>query len=424
MRALLFVLLYAALYADDTARFEAIEAKLKALEPRYALTFPGQYRVNFYSIDNDQEPEDRQSAYRARIRQNVDIRFDEKLSSSVRFQLNHTNASTTDAKDASGNGVLIRHAYVDFAPNAAHHWRGGFVPVKEYHHDLLYSAGWGYNPLALEGFSALGGAWSAHYFAAQLQEGDERKGEDDLLHYQLDLRYGEAVTLSSSVLEVPHNGDSGLHVNAALGLSGELTELFTCKAELLYSHSEGKLFDHGEDAQGFAALLELSAHFNDQHHELLLSHASGDKRGAGFLVPLAFAKTNSYWGYTAVLTVMPQSDTGFAADSINISNNGYGLSSIQWRSRFTLDAQSSLQLSGGWFGNTHARGRSAEVGSEVMAMLTHKLHPLLTLDIGATYAQLHDSLSGYAQGVVGTAAFNSDETRVKSGLFGRLQVEF
>jgi hypothetical protein len=78
----------------------------------------------------------------------------------------------------------------------------------------------GYNPLALEGFSALGGAWSAHYFAAQLQEGDERKGEDDLMHYQLDLRYGEAVTLSSSVLEMPHNGDSGLHVNAALGLYG------------------------------------------------------------------------------------------------------------------------------------------------------------------------------------------------------------
>jgi hypothetical protein len=121
---------------------------------------------------------------------------------------------------------------------------------------------------------------------------------------------------------------------------------------------------------------------------------------------------------------MLQSDTGFADDSINISNNGYGLSSLQWRSRFTLDAQSSLQLSGGWFGNTHARGRSAEVGSEIMAMLTHKLHPLLTLDIGATYAQLHDSLSGYAQGVTGSAAFNANETRIKSGLFGRIQVEF
>lgn len=138
MRILLFTLLC----ADDSTRFEAIEAKLKALEPRYALTFPGQYRVNFYSIDNDLKEEDRQSAYRARIRQNVDIRFDEQLSSSVRFQLNHTNASTTDAKDAGGNGVLIRHAFVDFAPNAAHRWRGGFVPVKEYHHDLLYSAGW------------------------------------------------------------------------------------------------------------------------------------------------------------------------------------------------------------------------------------------------------------------------------------------
>lgn len=418
------LLLCATVYADDTARLEAIEARLKQLEPRYDLSFPGQYRVNFYSIDNDHAGEERQNAYRARIRQNVDIRFDDHLSSSVRFQLNHSNASTTDAKDASGNGVLIRHAYVDFAPSSAHHWRGGFVPLKEYHHDLLYSAAWGYNPLAFEGFSALDGAWSVHYSAAQLQEGDERIGEDDLLHYQVDLRYNEAATLSSSVLEVPYNGDSAYHVNAAFALGFDLSRMLTCKADLLYSHSDGALFAHGRDAQGFAALFELAAHFDAQSHELLLTHASGEKEGAGFLVPLAFAKTNSYWGYTAIMTVMPQSDTGFAADSINVSNNGYGLSSAQWRSRLRLDPTTTLQLSGGWFGNTEAKGRSAEVGSEVMAMLSYKLHPLLGLDIGASYAVLHDSLSGYAQGVVGSTAFNGDETRIKSGLFGRVQAEF
>ena len=65
---------------------------LKDLE----FSFPGQYRINSYSVNNDKDQQDQQTASRLRIRQSIDIKFNENLKSSLRFQLNHTNENTTN----------------------------------------------------------------------------------------------------------------------------------------------------------------------------------------------------------------------------------------------------------------------------------------------------------------------------------------
>jgi hypothetical protein len=64
---------------------------------------------------------------------------------------------------------------------------------------------------------------------------------------------------------------------------------------------------------------------------LVASYASGEDDGTGFLMPMAFAQSNGYWGYTGILTIQGPTDTGSDGDAVNMSNNGYGMSSIQAR---------------------------------------------------------------------------------------------
>ncbi|MDH5464973.1 MAG: hypothetical protein OEW60_05040, partial [Thiovulaceae bacterium] len=175
------------------------------------ISLPGQYRINFYSVDNDTASQDQQTAARMRIRQSIDIKFTPKLSSRVRFQLNHTNDSITDATDTKGNGVLIRHAFIQYHPSHSHKLKVGLVPVIEYQDDLLYSKSWGYNPFALEGFSSFNDL-KLHYFAANLSEGSESNLTDDQIHYQADLIFsGKTVdlTLSTSLLDMANGTQRG-----------------------------------------------------------------------------------------------------------------------------------------------------------------------------------------------------------------------
>lgn len=389
------------------------------------VAFPGQYRVNFYSVENDREGEGGQTAARYRMRQNLDVTFDENLKSSVRFQLNHANDSVTDGKDVKGDGVLLRHGYMDYRFAPGSRFRAGLVPVEEYHRDLFYSRGWGYNPFALEGFLERSG-WELHGFAAQLDEGSETNGSDDILHYQADLVYKErdaaTFTLSSSVVRIAR---SGIHRN--LALRGDFTPNDATAFTLILagSRTDRKILGSSKEAGGYALLAEWKKRLGRSRLGLLATHADGDEEGRGFLVPASFTGTNTYWGYTGVVTVMAQTDTGFAEDSVHVSNNGYGMSTIQGKLEYEPDPRTLLYLAAGWFGNTHAKERSATVATDMVAMAAHRLHPYLRLDLGIDYALLRDSLSGYAQGVVGGAGFNREErTRYKTALFGRLQLEF
>lgn len=83
---------------------EALKAQMKTQPSSAApqqtrtgpeVSFGGQYRINAYSADNDVGSEDNQTAARVRIRQNVDIKFDERFKTHFQMELGHTTDNVT-----------------------------------------------------------------------------------------------------------------------------------------------------------------------------------------------------------------------------------------------------------------------------------------------------------------------------------------
>ena len=190
-------------------------------EQNYDITFPGQYRSNFYSVDNDRDNESKQNAARLRIRQNIDIKFSDTLQTSVRFQLNHTNDNITNADDANNRDVQVRHAHLNYQHDNTK-LKMGLVPVQESYNDVLYSKDWGYNPFGIEGFQNFKSS-QVHYFFVNLNEGDEKQVKDDFTHYHVDYSYlynaKTTLTFSVSHMNVLALGE---HQNIALKIETPL----------------------------------------------------------------------------------------------------------------------------------------------------------------------------------------------------------
>lgn len=402
-------------------------------------TFGGQYRVNFYSADNDlPNGDDNQTAARLRLRQNVDIAFDEQFKTHVQFELQHTtdNVITTDVRRGGNEtNVSVRHAVMDYTFRPDNAFNGtnaqvGLVPLQDYFHQTQFSADWDYNPLALS-FIVPAGTGSLRLFAANLEEGSEADADDDFVHYQADLTLplnnATGITLTGTALNIADavGSDSSWHYNFGIGGHTRLGGM-QVNGFVLGSSTDTTLLGTG-DADGFAALLELTGSVGPGDFGVLVSHASGEDDGTGFLMPMAFAETFGYWGYTGILTVQGFTDTGFDFDGVNMSNNGYGMTSVQARYGFPITSALNGYLAAGWFGNTDAAGRDDSVGVDLLAMTTYRFNPVFALDLGVAYAQLEDSVSGYFQGVQGgPPAFNQaqGDDRDKVALFGRIQAEF
>ncbi len=422
--------------SKNTARIEANKkaqnvARLSPGGPE--VSFPGQYRMNFYSADNDQK-EDQQTATRVRIRQSIDLKFDEQFKTHLQLQLNHTTSNVSTAGDKDGNDVRVRHAVIDYTAENGIQTKAGIVPVTEYYNDAMYSWDWDYNPVAAEVFVPVGDT-TLHAFAGNLNEGQENVRSDDTVHYQVDaivplsgnnqlVFSGTAITMKKAA--GAGNGDAW-HFNYGVSGSFKLDSDTALSGFVMGSSTDGNLLGSGSnDANGFAARLEYASKLGRGHFGLLGTYASGDKDGTGFLMPMAFSGTYGYWGYTGILTVQGPTDTGFDGDGVNISNNGYGLASVQAKYSMPITSNLDGYIAAGWYGNTDARGRDSRVGNDLLLMGTYHFNKVLSLDLGAAYAQLGDSVSGYWQGVQGGAGFNQNvrDDRNKLAVFGRLQASF
>jgi hypothetical protein len=432
----------------DEVSEDSEDGSTPASPTRPELSFGGQYRINFYSVDNGyteshEELAGRQTSQRMRIRQNVDIAFNQQFRTHLQFELHHTtdNVTTTDHRRGGKSTELsVRHAVMDYTWRTGSLFDGtnvqaGLVPLDDYFDQALFSADWNYNPLAAA-FIIPAGPTSIRLFAANLEEGSESNVNDDFVHYQADVTmpFGDdgRVTLTGTALNIAAAGnpDSNWHYNYGIGGYLPLGSV-TVSGFVLGSSTNRELLGGNNDADGIALRAELSGSLGPGTFGLLTTHATGKDEGSGFLMPMAFARSFGYWGYTGILTVQGPTDTGFDFDAVNISNNGYGMSSIQARYSFPLTDNLGVYFAAGWFGNTNAPNRSSTVGTDGIVMGTYLFNRVLALDFGIAYAQLKDSVSGYFQGVqsnsgLGGAAFNQSEgeDRDKWALFGRLQAEF
>jgi hypothetical protein len=423
---------------------EIKSAKSAASEDRWPeASFGGQYRINFYNADNDTNavvPDtDNQTAARARIRQNIDLKFSEQFKTHLQLELQHTTdnvSRTASRRGGASTNVSVRHAVMDYTFDSGTNLQAGLVPLHDYYHDTLFSSDWDYNPLAASVIMPLGAA-KARLFAANLGEGAENTENDDFVHYQADyslpLSGDSKLSLSGTMLNLQDDASVGTsdssHYNAAAGIYLPFGKDLVFNGSLIGSWSDSSLLGTTDDASGVAMLAELTGEAGPGNFGVLVSYASGESDGTGFLAPMAFAQSFGYWGYTGILTVQGPSDTGFDFDAVNISNNGYGLTTVQAKYAFPVTSNLSAYLAAGWFGNTDASGRDSTVGYDFLGMGTYRFNKFLALDFGAGYASLNDSVSGYFQGVQNGgagSAFNQavGSERDKWSLFGRLQAEF
>jgi hypothetical protein len=396
----------------------------KGLRP----SFGGQYRINSYSADNDGAA-DRQTASRVRIRQNVDLHFDERFKTHLQLELGHTTDNVTTTNNSSrATNIAVRHAVIDYTFDKGANFQAGIVPLSDRFGDTLFSADWDYNPVALSVTTPLlGGTLRA--FAANLDEGIETDADDDFVHYQLDYAIPFAdqhqLNLGGTLASIADpSGKNRLHANYGIGASFRLTDDLLLRGFLVGSHTQRQLLSTSDHADGYAAKIELSS---ESGFGLMATYASGDSDGNGFLPTMALATTNGYWGYTGILTVQGPTDTGFDGDSVNISNNGFGLTTVQAKYARPMTTDFDLYLAAGWFGNTDSpSGRDSLVGIDALAMGTYHFNEILALDFGVAYARLRDSVSGYSNGVIGGTSFNQaiGEERNKYAFFSRLQAEF
>jgi hypothetical protein len=425
--------------AEDAPASPSVTAGGGAGSESIQVGLGGQYRINAYSARNDIPDQDNQTAARVRIRQNVDVRFDEQFRTHVQLELGHTtsNVSTTDVT------IGVRHAVLDYTSRGGLSLQAGIVPLADRFGDVLFSSDWNYNPVAAA-ITVPISKLEARAFAGKLLEsmrdgtnnitGGEEFSGDDTTHYQLDLMVpaGARVQLNAGGSFVQMSPDtappfrSRNHVNYGAGARVTLATDLAAQLFVLGSNTNGAIVADGNgDASGAAAKLELTGKLGPGKFGVLASHATGDDDGSGFIPVQALVKTNGYWGYTGILTVQGPTDTGFDGDSVNVANNGYGMTSVQVRYSTPIVGKLSGYAAAGWFGNANTpAGRSGDVGVDVLLLGTYRFNRVLAMDFGGGFARIEDGASGYDKGVAGAFNQEAGTTRNKAAVVARMQAEF
>jgi hypothetical protein len=416
-------------------------------EPAAALTGPagteialgGQYRINSYWADNDDGRDD-QTAARARIRQNLDIGFDERFRTHLQLELGHTSDNvTTTIASSRGNTVAVRHAVLQYRFDTDVDIKAGIVPLADRFGDTLFSADWDYNPVALA-VEAPAGPLEIRAFAANLREtigtGGESEADDDTVHYQFDARlpFGEQGGLhaGASYLSLSPSRDApfsdGAHYGFGVGGDWKTAGGLQISGFVLGSHTDRELLGTTDDGSGYALELRITAPAGPGEFGLMATHASGEPDGSGFLPIMGLVGTYGYWGYTGLLTVQGPTDTGIDSNAVNVSNNGYGLTTVQAMYSLPLADRFVGRIAAGWFGNTDAAGRDATLGADVLVAGAYRFSRVLVLDFGAAMAWLNDSVSPYflamPDGTPAAFSFAPGEDRSRYTLFTRFQAEF
>ncbi|MBI2969123.1 MAG: hypothetical protein HYY36_00070 [Gammaproteobacteria bacterium] len=400
----------------------------------------GQYRVNSYWADNDGGLDD-QTAARARIRQNVDIKFDERFRTHLQLELGHTSDNvTTTIASSRGNTIAVRHAVLDyrFGPDVG--IKAGIVPLADRFGDTLFSSDWDYNPVALA-VEVPAGPLEFRAFAANLREtigtgGGESEADDDTVHYQLDatLPLGERGGLhaGASYLSLSPSVATpfidGAHYGFGIGGDWRTAAGLRISGFLLGSHTDRELLGTPDDGSGYALKLQIETPAGPGTFGLMATHASGESDGSGFMPIMGLVGTYGYWGYTGLLTVQGPTDTGIDSNAVNLSNNGYGLTTVQAMYALPLTDRLSARIAAGWFGNTDAAGRDETLGADLLLAGSYRFNKVLVLDFGAAFAWLNDSVSPYflaiPDGTPAAFSFAAGEDRNRHTLFTRFQAEF
>ncbi len=367
-------------------------------------TWHGQFRINYYSMSQDEDVGPGTAAARLRWRPTWDVKVNNDVSMHMQLNIGHidsnasnarfdkggsasvnTSTSTANCTDGSDVGatiepyecvysstvsngapaVAIRHAVLNFTPpEIGGKLSAGLVPMSDKFGDTLFSGDWDFNPLSLVWMTKFDNI-DVRLATGKLMETDPSK-DDDLDAYlaDVDLPMGNG-TVGGSIYMF-RSGD---------GLAGALGDTVTqnyigvraaqdvgfAKVNGFFVYNKGKIekcsdsFCSGAtvgddvDNSGYAIKLEGTKPVGSANVGLMFIMTSGDKEirstdsASSFITPMTLIAHTGYWGYTGKLNVQGPTDTGID-NPLNIDGAAYSTGSGVGYGIMTVQAKADFPI--------------------------------------------------------------------------------
>lgn len=399
-------------------------------------SFGGQYRLNAYTLD-DGNGAGELSAIRARIRQNIDLKFSEQFDTHLQINIGHirTGVFNHNLSHSGDPSFGIRHAVINYHFSEALNITAGIVPASDKLNDTLFSSDWDFNPLAIVVHGKTAGmmSWRVGYF--KVTEGDEvdKSGSVDLI----DDADGILIDIGTSSQGI------GMGIAGLLIITPDQQTLSGGKAtEDVSNYWIGVLADAdvngikvqghvvygsvdrgtlntttGDDNTGVQVRLSADGSMDKHNWGIMGLYTSGDTGGTGFITPQTIYGGQGYWGKTGILNVQGPTDTGMDANMLRTDNAGYGLWTIQGSLGTSFTEEWSAYGAVSYFkaieeGRASTTGK--DIGTDLYAQVKYAFpNAPLALEVGVDFADL------------GQAHYNSGGVdRDAWAVFSRLQAEF
>ncbi len=393
----------------------------------------GQFRINYYSMSQDEDVGAGVAAARLRWRPTWDVKVNNDVSMHMQLNIGHIQSNTSNARYEQGGdpAVAIRHAVLNFTtPVTGGRFAAGLVPMSDKFGDTLFSGDWDFNPLTL--------SWMGKYEKADIRLATGKLMEtspdkdDDLDSYlaDIDLPMGNG-SVGGSVYMF-RSGD-GL-----TGVLGDLGDTATqnyigvraaqdagfAKVNGFFVYNMGKIencsaaFCSGAaigddvDNSGYAVKLEGTRPVGSANVGLMFILTSGDKEigstdsASSFITPMALIDHHGYWGYTGKLNVQGPTDTGID-DPLRVDGSvyggaglGYGLLTVQVKADFPVTDRLDGYAAIGIFQHQDVPSANDEsIGTDVYIQGKYNIAQNLNLEAGFDYASIGKDNAAFANTV-------------------------
>ncbi|MFQ5651562.1 MAG: hypothetical protein ACE5IY_16625 [bacterium] len=375
--------------------------------------------------------------FRQRLRLNFDVHTEDNVGGflQMEFRGGWGGSSPADSDPRGAYAVNpfnrlqargVRYGYLYFPVGKAK-ITAGILPLNDEVDQMIFSGDWDFN---VGGVTLTGGSDKVNYRVGyvRLIEGVSFRNseiEDEDEHFLIgdlssDFSHGNfgvhfygvyGNLILSDVADLTFRQTwVGPHVNLNVG---------STKLRGVFLYNSGKLISNGgEDASGVLVRGEGSFALGKSDLSILAVFSSGDKGGEGFHTLQGLLGTGGYWGYSYIFSPHGPSDVndfGF-----EVSNRGYGLTTVQAQISIPVSDRLSIQGMGALFRAnkdmpTFNSATDKDLGTEFGVQFTETLGKNMNLQFGGAIALLGDAAKANYQG------FDKDTV---NEIFARLQLEF
>ena len=395
-------------------------------------TWHGQFRINYYSLNQDEDVDSGTAAARLRWRPTWDVKVNNDVSMHMQLNIGHIQSNTSNARYEQGGdpAVAIRHAMLNFTtPVTGGKFAAGLVPMSDKFGDTLFSSDWDFNPLAL--------SWMGKYENAdirlatgKLTETSPAKDDDlDAFLADIDLPMGNGSVGGS--IYVFRSGDGLTSVGDVGGTATENYIGIRAKQDIgfamvngFFIYNQGKIEDCSSvfctgavigddvDNSGYAIKLEGTKPVGSANVGLMFIMTSGDKdfmttdSPRSFITPMALIDHHGYWGYTGKLNVQGPTDTGID-NPLRVDGSvyggaglGYGLMTVQVKADFPVTDRLDGYAAIGIFQHQDVPSANDEsIGTDIYIQGKYNIAQNLNLEAGFDYASIGKDNAAYANTV-------------------------